>query len=111
MNMAFEQIVKLQRWLPDRRALADLKKVVEIEGGRKIELDSGMISVGDNEIYEVISKSLIEERFDTNFGCCFRVDVAIGGGRVHKLWDSQVTPMFRNAMVQLECKVNYDRLL
>ncbi len=79
MTTTTAYISELDAWLPDSKAVSELRRVVEIDAGGCIEYDSGPRNVPANADYEVVSKALIKQPKELGFGSCFRVVVAIGG--------------------------------
>jgi len=79
MSTTTDYISEIDAWMPNTRIRDDLRKVVESDANGLLELDSGVIAVPPNTIYEVVSKALISQHPDIGFGSCFRVVVAIGG--------------------------------
>lgn len=79
MTTTTSYISEFDAWLPDSKAVSDLRRIVEIDAGGCIEYDSGPQKVPPTADYEVVSKALIKQPKEIGFGSCFRVVVAIGG--------------------------------
>lgn len=72
-------ISELDAWLPDSKAVAELRRMIEVDANGLLEYDSGPQKVPATADYEVVSKALIKQPQEVGFGSCFRVVVAIGG--------------------------------